>query len=66
LQAAGYRRINVVDPLSQPLATTRVIAQQGDDLGATQVRNTLGLGEVLVDSNGYLVSDVTIQLGHDW
>jgi LCP family protein required for cell wall assembly len=66
LQAAGYRRINVVDPLSQPLVTTRVIAQQGDDLGATQVRNTLGLGEVLVDSNGYLVSDVTIQLGHDW
>jgi len=66
LQAAGYTRINVVYPLSQPLETTRVIAQQGDDLGATQVRNNLGLGEVLVDSNGYLISDVTIQLGYDW
>ena len=66
LQAAGYTRINVVNPLSQPLTTTRVIAQQGDDLGAAQVRNNLGLGEVLVDSNGYLVSDVTIQLGYDW
>jgi LCP family protein required for cell wall assembly len=66
LQAAGYKRINVVYPLSQPLETTRVIAQQGDDIGATQVRNNLGLGEVLVDSNGYLISDVTIQLGYDW
>ncbi|MGA1623643.1 MAG: LCP family protein [Synechocystis sp.] len=66
LQAAGYSRINVVSPLSQPLKTTRVIAQQGDDLGAAQVRNNLGFGEVLVDSNGYLVSDVTIQLGDDW
>ena len=66
LQAAGYTRINVVNSLSQPLETTRVIAQQGDDLGAAQVRNNLGVGEVLVDSNGYLVSDVTIQLGYDW
>jgi LCP family protein required for cell wall assembly len=66
LQTAGYSQINVVNALSQPLKTTQVIAQQGDDLSAAQVRNNLGLGEVLVDSNGYLVSDVTIQLGYDW
>lgn len=66
LETAGYRRINVVNTLSQPLETTRVIAQQGDNLGARQVRNSIGLGEVLVDSNGYLISDVTIQVGADW
>nr|WP_223343089.1 LCP family protein [Synechocystis sp. PCC 7339] len=66
LETAGYSRINVVSALSQPLQTTRVIAQQGDHLGARQVRNSIGLGEVLVDSNGYLISDVTIQIGADW
>ena len=66
LETAGYSRINVVSAMSQPLQTTRVIAQQGDNLGARQVRNSIGLGEVLVDSNGYLISDVTIQVGADW
>ncbi|BAM55068.1 membrane bound protein LytR [Synechocystis sp. PCC 6803] len=66
LETAGYSRINVVSAFSPPLQTTRVIAQQGDHLGARQVRNSIGLGEVLVDSNGYLISDVTIQIGADW
>ncbi len=66
LGQAGYEQINVVKDLNRPLETTQVIAQQGDNLSASQVRNILGTGEVLVDSNGYLVSDVTIQLGYDW
>lgn len=66
LNEVGYRRVYVVEHWRQPLATTRIVAPNGNDLGASQVRASLGIGEVLVDSNGYLVSDVTIQVGQDW
>ncbi|BFM39520.1 transcriptional regulator [Synechocystis sp. LKSZ1] len=66
LSQAGYRRITVVEGWRQPLRQTRILAQQGDSQGAAQVRQALGFGEVLVDSSGYLISDVTIQIGQDW
>lgn len=66
LSQAGYGRITVVEGWRQPLRQTRILAQQGDSQGAAQVRQALGFGEVLVDSSGYLISDVTIQIGQDW
>ena len=66
LMKAGYRRIFVGDPWTQTLETTRILAQNGDDLGAATVRADLGMGEVLVESTGNLGSDITIVLGEDW
>ena len=66
LRNAGYRRVVADKNWQDPLATTRVIAQSGDDEAAREVRSILGLGEVVVESTGVLNSDVTIQLGRDW
>ncbi|MBD2093199.1 LCP family protein [Microcoleus sp. FACHB-1515] len=66
LQAAGYSNVSVDRPWSEPLATTRVIAQQGDTHSADAVQEAIGLGEVRIESTGSLDSDVTIQLGTDW
>ena len=66
LMKAGYRRIFVGDPWNQTLDTTRILAQNGDDLGAATLRADLGMGEVLVESTGNLGSDITIVLGEDW
>ncbi len=66
LHQAGYNRVYLSGQFQEPLPTTRIVAQQGDDLGAATLRTTLGVGEVLVESTGNLASDVTIVLGQDW
>lgn len=66
LQEAGYRNVFVAKTWPEPLTVTRAIAQNGDTRSAEQVRDALRLGEVRVDSTGYLDSDVTIQIGQDW
>lgn len=66
LREAGYKRVVASKNWQDPLPTTRVIAQAGDDEAATEVRSILGVGEVVVESTGVLKSDVTIQLGRDW
>ncbi len=66
LNKAGYRNVMVATNWSEPLKITRIVAQNGDALSAVNVRASLGFGEVLVESTGYLLSDVTIQLGEDW
>ncbi|WP_324282539.1 LCP family protein [Cyanobacterium aponinum UTEX 3221] len=48
------------------LPETKIIAQQGDNLAAAQLRADLGVGEVVVESTGVINSDVTIQVGSDW
>ena len=64
---AGYRRVFVSGQTwDKPLATTKIVAQKGDDASAAAIRVHLGLGEVLVESTGVLASDITIQLGQDW
>ncbi|MCL2932535.1 MAG: LCP family protein [Trichodesmium sp. MAG_R03] len=62
----GYWNIKVAKPWSQSLEVTRIIAQKGDIQVAQAVQKFLGCGEVVVESTGYLRSDVTIQLGKDW
>lgn len=66
LKEAGYRNAFEAKPWSEPLAVTRIVAQQGDVETAKAVRELLGFGEVRVESTGSLQSDVTIQLGQDW
>ncbi|AUT03182.1 LytR family transcriptional regulator [Nostoc sp. CENA543] len=66
LEKAGYRNIYVYKPWSEPLEVTNIIAQQGDGNGAESIRNSLGFGEVKIESTGSLDSDISIQLGKDW
>ena len=66
LRNAGYRRVVASKNWQDPLTTTRVIAQSGDDEAAREVRSVLGVGKVVVESTGVLNSDITIQLGRDW
>ncbi len=66
LQQAGYTNVSIYDPWPEPLATTRIVAQQGDVESAEAIRRVLKLGEVRIESTGELGSDVTIQLGKDW
>lgn len=68
LQKSGYRNVYITKTTWQrePLETTKIVAQQGDGESAETVRNSLGIGEVSVESTGYLNSDITIQIGKDW
>jgi polyisoprenyl-teichoic acid--peptidoglycan teichoic acid transferase len=66
LRKAGYRNVFVDKNWQEPLRTTRIVAQLGDQNSATSIRRQLGFGEVRVESTGSLGSDVTIQLGQDW
>lgn len=52
--------------ITEPLGTTRIIAQRGNRNEAIAVQQALGVGEVLVQSTGNLDSDITIQIGSDW
>ncbi|MBW4476495.1 MAG: LCP family protein [Tolypothrix brevis GSE-NOS-MK-07-07A] len=66
LEKAGYRNVYVSKSWGEPLEVTHIVAQQGDGNSAESIRNSLGFGEVRVESTGNLGSDVTIQLGKDW
>lgn len=67
LRSHGYNRSFVTRQFTtQPLLKTKIVAQQGDNFSAAQVRADLGVGEVVVESTGVLNSDITIQVGQDW
>ena len=66
LTRAGYRNVRVYKAWPEPLDVTTIVAQDGDIKGAQAIRQSLGFGEVLVESTGALQSDVTIRLGKDW
>ena len=66
LGQAGFTNSVVIDPTGEPLATTRIVAQQGDVKSAEAVRSLLGVGDIRVEATGDLESDITIQLGQDW
>ena len=42
------------------------MAQDGDIKSAESLQKSLGFGKVVVESTGYLESDITIQVGKDW
>ncbi|MBN3899662.1 MAG: LCP family protein [Nostoc sp. NOS(2021)] len=66
LEKSGYRNIYVAKAWGEPLEVTHIVAQQGDGDSAESIRNTLGFGEVRVESTGNLGSDISIQVGKDW
>lgn len=66
LREAGYPNVYVEQDWTEPLETTRIVAQQGDRVTAENVKIALGFGEVRVESTGVLNSDITIKLGRDW
>lgn len=65
LGSAGYGDIFIDQPWDEPLAITKIIAQQGDIDNAKAIQQSLGFGEVVVESTGSLESDITIRLGQD-
>ncbi|MGM3308335.1 LCP family protein [Anabaena sp. WFMT] len=66
LEKAGYRNVFISKPWGEPLEITHIVAQQGDSDSAESIRNTLGFGEVRVESTGNIGSDISIQIGKDW
>ncbi|BAQ61858.1 cell envelope-associated transcriptional attenuator LytR-CpsA-Psr [Geminocystis sp. NIES-3708] len=67
LRETGYNRVFLSQQFAnQPLLETKIVAQQGDNYSAAQIRADLGVGEVIVESTGVLTSDITIQVGQDW
>jgi polyisoprenyl-teichoic acid--peptidoglycan teichoic acid transferase len=66
LNESGHYNVYIDRPWSEPLAVTRIVAQQGDSQSAIAIQQVLGLGEVRIESTGSLRSDITIQLGEDW
>ncbi|MBD2384777.1 LCP family protein [Cylindrospermum sp. FACHB-282] len=66
LERSGYRNVYFSKPWGEPLEVTHIIAQQGDRDSAESIRNTLGFGEVRVESTGNIGSDISIQVGKDW
>jgi len=66
LQEKGYSRVYVDNDWHEPLTVTKIVAQKGDDISATEVQAALGFGEVVVESTGSLASDITIQIGQDF
>lgn len=66
LRQEGYGNVRETKSWRESLTTTKIIAQRGDEASAAAVRAALGFGEVLVESTGYIHSDVTIRLGLDW
>ncbi len=65
LQKAGYQNVSTDTSTLSPLEVTQIVAQQGDSESASNISQTLGFGEVRVETSGTLYSDVTIQLGRD-
>lgn len=66
LRKAGYRNVHVTEPWTENFRETRIIAQKGDSEAAASVYQALEIGEVRVESTGYLSSDITIFIGKDW
>ncbi len=66
LKKQGYHHVYISNDWPEPLKTTEIIAQKGDDVGASAVRANLNVGEILVESTGNLASDITIKVGQDW
>lgn len=66
LRKAGYQNVKVTEPWTETLSETRIVAQKGDSKAAEAIGQALEIGEVRVESTGYLNSDITIFIGTDW
>ncbi|MDX1978330.1 MAG: LCP family protein [Pseudanabaenaceae cyanobacterium bins.68] len=67
LSSLGYNDTRLAEQAwSEPLTKTQIVAQSGDIRVAEQLRDRLGIGEVVVEATGDLDSDLTLRLGQDW
>ncbi len=67
LLKAGYGQVFAAEESwFQPIPRTQIVAQQGDLTIAQKVRDSLGIGEIVIDATGSIESDVTVRLGADW
>jgi len=67
LSKAGYAQVfPASDRWSRAIPKTQIIAQNGDRTSAEKLRESLGLGEVVVESTGDIESDITVRVGKDW
>lgn len=55
-----------IDSGNFPVKITKIIAQKGNVEAANAVKDTLGFGEVEVNSTGDIASDITVVVGEDW
>jgi LCP family protein required for cell wall assembly len=67
LSKAGYAQVfSASDRWTKALPKTQIIAQNGDRASAEKLRESLGIGEVVVESTGDIESDITVRVGKDW
>ncbi len=66
LNDGGFWNVRISKPWTEPLEETKIVAQDGDIKSAEALQKSLGFGKVVVESTGYLESDITIQVGKDW
>lgn len=66
LNDGGFWNVRISKPWTEPLEETKIVAQDGDIKSAEALQRSLGFGKVVVESTGYLESDITIQVGKDW
>lgn len=67
LSKSGYAQVfPASNRWTKPLAKTQIVAQNGDRESAENLRDALGIGEVLIESTGDIESDITVRVGKDW
>ena len=69
LKKAGYQNVQLdKDPkvLKENLETTQIIFQKGELVASQAVADSIGVGQVEINTTGNLYSDVTIKVGKDW
>ncbi len=69
LKKAGYQNVQLdKDPkvLKENLDTTQIISQKGELVASQNVANSIGVGQIEINTTGNLYSDVTIKVGKDW
>ena len=69
LKKAGYQNVQLdKDPkvLKENLDTTQIIFQKGELVASQAVADSIGVGQVEINTTGNLYSDVTIKVGKDW
>ncbi|WP_103670360.1 LCP family protein [Pseudanabaena sp. BC1403] len=67
LSKAGFAQVfPASDRWTKPLAKTQIVAQSGDRESAEKLRESLGIGEVVIESTGDIESDITVRIGKDW
>lgn len=69
LKKAGYQNVQLdKDPkvLKENLETTQIIFQKGELVPSQAVADSIGVGQIEINTTGNLYSDVTIRVGKDW